>query len=120
LQRVLKFVAAAVGLVLVVGTLGTMIAGPDSRQAVWVGVGLALLIQIVLLLTLFVWAFAERPMLAHGVGMLGRLFAVGCLALFWAPSAVLPAAPLLFSLVAALFLTTLLEPLFLVSNQTGR
>jgi hypothetical protein len=96
-----------------VGLIGGGVAPPESARAVWLGAGIALVIQVVLFVVLFVVAFARQPMLAHGLGMLGRLVAVGVVALFWVPMAGVPAAPLLFSLVAVLFLTTLVEPLLI-------
>jgi hypothetical protein len=120
LHRALKFAVAAAGFALLVGVVGSAIAGPEHRGAVWSGAAVALVIQLVLCLLLFRWVFAGRPLLAHGVGMLGRLTAVGLLALFWVPWAGVPAAPLLFSVLAVFFLTTLLEPLFLFSFSGSR
>jgi hypothetical protein len=52
--------------------------------------------------------------------MLGRLSAVGLLALFWVPMSGHPAAPLMFSLVSVFFVTTLLEPVFLIRPSPTR
>jgi len=120
LRRALSFALAAATFSLLIGVVGAAIAGPDGRRAVWIGVGLALGIQLVLASSLFLWLFSGRPLLAHGVGMVARFATVGTVALFWVPWAGLPAAPLLFSLVTVFFLTTLLEPLFLFSLSTAR
>jgi hypothetical protein len=53
------------------------------------------------------------------LGMLGRFVALVVLSFVWVPLAGLPAAPLLLSVVAVMFLTTLMEPLFLFS-RTGK
>lgn len=97
-----------------------MLVGPESRQAVWVGVLVALVFQLLLFVVLFVVALAKQPMLAYGLSMLGRFFVVASVALFWAPWLQLPAAPLLFSLVTVFFVTTLIEPLFLLGKPTAR
>jgi hypothetical protein len=115
-----KFALASAAISLVIGMAGSAIAGPEGSRAVWVGVGVGLVIQLVICLVLFLWVFSGQPLLAHGLGMLGRLMAVGTLALFWVPWAGLPAAPLLLSVVAVFFLTTLLEPIFLFSLSTSR
>ncbi len=120
MQRAVKFGLWALGLGLLVGLIGTGIAGPEGRLAVWLGVGVALVVQLVLFVALFVLAFAERPLVAHGLGILGRLLALVALALYWLPWTGIPAAPVLFSLVAVFFVTTLLEPLFLFRLTTGR
>jgi hypothetical protein len=120
LQRALQYGLVSAGVALVVGVMGGLISGAESRQAVWFGVVAAYLIQLVLFVALFVVAFASKPLLAHGLGMLGRLMAVGTFALFGVPWVGLPAAPLLFSLVAVLFVTTLFEPLFLLGAHNER
>jgi hypothetical protein len=120
LQRALKFGLSSAAIALVIGWMGSAIAGPEATGAVWTGVAVALVIQVVICLVLFLWVFSGKPLLAHGLGMLGRLMAVGTLALFWVPWAGLPAAPLLFSAVAVFFVTTLLEPIFLFSLSTSR
>lgn len=120
MDRALKFALVAAGFSLLVGAVGGWIAGPEHRQVVWLGVGLAYAIQVVFFVGFFVVAFASQPLLAHGLGMLGRLMIVGSVALFWVPWAGVPAAPFLFSLVAALFVTTLVEPLFLVRIPSAR
>jgi hypothetical protein len=119
-QEALKYTVVAAALSLLIGVIGGLVAGPEARQAVWIGVAIAFVFQLLLFVLLFVVALAPQPMLAHGLGMLGRLFIVGSVALFWAPWADLPAAPLLFSLVTVFFVTTLIEPLFFVSKPTAR
>jgi hypothetical protein len=119
-QKAVRYTFLAAALSLLVGAAGSWVAGPESRQAIWIGVAIALVFQLVLFVLLFVVTLAKHPMLAYGLSMLGRFFIVGTVALFWAPWANLPAAPLLFSLVAVFFVTTLIEPLFLLSKPTAR
>lgn len=120
LTPMLKFVLVAALMTVVIGGVGGMVSAPEHHTAVWLGAGLAFFGQLLLVALFFGFTFATRPLLAHGMGMLGRLLLVGTVALFWVPWAGLPAAPLLFSLVAVLFTTTLIEPLFLVSLSTDR
>ncbi len=120
LEREAKFALSAAGTAALVGLAGAALAGPEGRIAVAVGVVVALLVQVGLFRLLFVGLFADRPLLAHGMGMLFRLAAIVIAALIWVPWAALPAAPFLFSLVAVFFVTTLLEPLFMFSFTTAR
>ena len=106
-----RFGTAAAGLTLLVGAVGGLLVRPEAREAVWAGAAIALVIQVVLFVGLFVLAFAEKPLLAHGLGILGRFTALAVLAFVGAPLVGLPVAPLLFSAVSVLFLTTLMEPL---------
>ena len=107
------FGTAAAGLTLLVGAIGGLLVPADAREAVWVGAVIAFVVQIVLFVGLFVVAFARHPFLAHMLGIVGRFAALAMLAFIWVPLADLPAAPLLFSAVSVLFLTTLMEPLVL-------
>lgn len=88
---------------------------PAARVSVWVGAGLALAVQAACFCAL--WAGARRggtgflAAWAGGVAMrLAALLALG----FWGVEALdLVPAPALFSLVGALFLLVLLEPVAL-------
>jgi len=117
LTETLKFIGYAAVLTILVGVVGSWVAGPEASGAIWLGAGLAFLIQFVLFVVLFVIAFSSRPLLAHGLGMLGRFAAFGAVMLLWVPFAGVPAAPLLFSLVTVLFMTTLVEPLILIQRK---
>lgn len=120
LEREAKFALSATGTAVLVGLAGAALTGPQGRVAVAAGVAVALFVQLGLFRLLFVALFADRPLLAHGMGMLFRLVAVAIAALIWVPWASLPAAPFLFSMVAVFFVTTLLEPLFMFSFKTAR
>lgn len=100
----------------VVGLAGVSIVGLGGAAAVALGAGIGLLVQVLLFWVLFVWAFPTRLMLAYGLGVAGRFVVVGWVALVWAPRSGMSAATILFSLVAVLFLSTLLEPVFLKSG----
>jgi hypothetical protein len=117
--RAFQYSVAAAALTLLVGVIGGLLVPADARQAVWLGAAFAFAIQVVLFVVLFVVAFGSRPLLAHGLGMLGRFAAFAAVALFWIPLTRVPAAPLLFSLITVLFLTTLVEPIILF-RRTGK
>ena len=61
----------------------------------------------------------SRRLLAHLVGMLGRLLVFGVAALVWIPRWGLPPAPTLFSLVTVFFVTTLAESRFVRSQESS-
>lgn len=101
--------------VLVAGAL-VWLAGwalaPEGVRGVSAGVGVGVAFQL-LLFGLMTTAFPGRPMIAFGVGMLGRMVLVIAAALVIVPAAGFAAAPFLFSLVTVLFTTTLLEPVLM-------
>lgn len=103
------------GAVLVAGAL-VWLAGwalaRDGVRGVSAGVGVGMAFQL-LLFALLVTAFPGRPLIAYGVGMVGRMVLVVAAALVVVPVSGLPAAPFLFSLVTVLFTTTLLEPVLM-------
>lgn len=103
-----------------VAALGGVIAAPEDRSAVWVGAGLAVSVQLLLFVLFFLIVLREHPLAAHGLSIVVRFLVFGVVALFWVPWSGIAAAPLLFSLVAVFFLTTLLEPFFLVRFTTTR
>ena len=113
MKKGFRYTLVAVIVAAVAGLAGGVWLDESARSGVWVGAAVALVVQVGAFWLLFVWALPERSVLAHGLGMVIRMVAVGVAALVWLPRAGLPAAPTLFSLVAVLFLTTLSEPLVL-------
>lgn len=97
------------GISAVVLGAGLALAGPGQRDAVVAGVGIAAAWQVVVFAVTLL-ALGHNAIAAFGVGMLSRLLLVGATALLGVPVLKLPAAPLLFSMVTVLFLTTLIEP----------
>ena len=83
MQKAVRYSLLAAALSLLVGVAGTLMVAPESRQAVWIGVFVALVFQLLLFVLFFALAFRKQPMLAYALGMLGRLFVVGSVALFW-------------------------------------
>ena len=116
------YTVAAVLIAVAVGLAGSGLVGDAGRAGIRAGVAIGLAVQVAGFWLFSVWAFPDRPVLAHGVGMLMRLLAVGLVALVWVPRSAAPAGPTLFSLVAVLFLTMLVEPMALkigASRRTG-
>lgn len=97
----------------VVALAGLSIVGREGAEAVGAGVGIGMALQVLLFWVLFVWVFPRRQVLAYALGIPGRFVVVGWVALVWAPRSGMSPATILFSLVAVLFLSTLLEPVFL-------
>lgn len=110
--------AAAVGLLVAVA--GTMLVRGEAVPGVWVGAGAAVVVQAFIYWTLFVRAFPDRKVVAHAVGVAIRFVAVAVVALWGVTGLGLAAAPTLFSMVACLFGSTLLEAYFVQRNPAGR
>ena len=113
MRRGAWYTVAAVLVAVLVGTIGGAAAGEAREAGVWAGAAIGVAVQVAGFWLLFVWALPGRPVLAHGLGTLTRLAAVGAVALVWLPRSGFPAAPTLLSLVAVFFLTMLVEPMAL-------
>ena len=107
------YTVAAVLIGVAVTLAGGALVGDAGRAGIRSGAAIGAAAQVAGFWILSVWALPRKPVLAHGVGMLVRLVVVGLVALVWVPRSGLPAAPTLFSLVAVLFLTMLVEPMAL-------
>lgn len=116
MRRGVVFTLVALVVALVVGGLGTVGRDEAGRTGVWVGVAIGFLIQVVGFWLLFVFAFPGRVVLAHGLGMLIRMLALGVVALVWLPVSGLRPAPTLLAMVGVLFLTMLVEPVVLKTS----
>lgn len=101
------------GAAVAVATGGTLAAGaalaPERFGSVLAGALVGAGFQL-LLFALAAAALPEKRFAAYGIGMLGRMLLVAVAALVVVPAAKLAAAPFLFSLLAVLFATTLIEP----------
>jgi hypothetical protein len=109
---------AALAILVIAGVVwvaGSAMVSPEGRVGVTVGVALGAVWQLLVLSVLAV-TMRGNPLIAHGVGMLGRLAMLGVAALVLVPRAGLPAEPTLFAMVTVLFATTLIEP---VAFSTG-
>ena len=116
MKRGVVFTAAALAVAAVVGMVGAMGVDEAGREGVWVGVAIGFAVQVVGFWLLFVFAFPDRVVLAHGLGVLIRMLALGVVALVWLPVSGLRAAPTLLAMVGVLFLTMLVEPLVMKTS----
>ena len=104
--------ASAMAALLVLGA-GVALAGPEGSSGVIAGTVSALLVQVAVFWALFVVLLPRQRGLAHGLGAMIRFAAVAVMAFWGLAGWGLAPVPTLFSMVACLFVTTLLEPLFL-------
>ena len=93
------------------GVASAFLAGPD-RQAVWVSASLAFVVQMVAFMVVQVLP-AKDLMLGWGLGAILRLMSVVIFGLFVAKVWRAPIAPALISYALFLFVTTVVEPVFL-------
>lgn len=108
----LSFTGIAAGVAGAVALLGAGMVAPPAREGVWAGVAVAFACQTIVFWLLFVGIFPDRRVLAHLMGVLGRLLVFALTALVWVPRSGLPPAPTLLSLVAVFFVTTIAESMF--------
>lgn len=108
-----KFTVGTIAIGVLVALTGALASGGDAARGVVWGAAAGAVVQIVIFWGLFVWAFPGQSGLAHGLGIFVRFVAVGGMAFVGAEAVGLPAAPTLFSMVACLFGSTLLEALIL-------
>lgn len=116
MRRGIRFTLAALAVAVLVGFLGAMGRDEAARSGVWAGVAIGFAVQVLGFWLLFVFAFPERAVLAHGLGVLVRMLALAVVALVWLPISGLRAAPTLLAMVGVLFLTMLVEPLVMKTS----
>lgn len=113
MKRALSFAGAS--LLLIVGmawVLTKFWPDPMAQQSIWFSAGIALGVQIIGFF--FVRFLAPTHVIAGwGAGMILRFLVLALHALLGVRLMDFPAAPALLSLVTFLFLSTLIEPLFL-------
>ena len=85
---------------------------PEASRAIWTSVGVAVAVQVLALILGRSFG-KDRVMLGWGLGALLRLLTVFVYGFAIVPMLGLPMAPALLSLVAILFVTTLIEPFLL-------
>lgn len=115
----IRFTVVAAAISVAVAVVGALAVSPPARPGVYVGAGLAFALQVLVFWLLAVWLFPGRGMMTYGLGLLGRMFVFGVVALALAPRAGLALIPTLFSLAGVFWVTTMVEPLFLkIRTQT--
>ncbi|MEX2582080.1 MAG: hypothetical protein WD766_02330 [Gemmatimonadota bacterium] len=117
-----RYTAGTVLVAIAVVIGGVFLAGGDAMRGVLWGTAVAVMLQVAIFWTLFVWALPTQRGLAYGIGVLVRFMAVALMAFGGVSAMGLPLAPTLFSMVGCLFGSTLLEALFIQrqdSVETG-
>lgn len=116
-----SFALASAALALLVALAGLGIAGVGVVREVVSGAAVGWAVQAALFALCVEWLFPGRLVPAYVMGMVSRLLLIAVAAWIWVPLAGLEAAPTLLSLVAVLFLTTVLEPvLFAAAERRAR
>lgn len=106
------YAASCLGLIAVLGAIAWVFAGPAGRQAVLASAGLAFVVQMIA----FTVARLLQPrhlVLGWGLGSVLRLITLVLFAVVVARLWRAPLTPALLSFAAFLFVTTVVEPIFL-------
>lgn len=112
MKRVSQYVALCIGIIAVLAAIGSAFATGASREAVWASASLAFVVQM-LAFTVARLMPPAQLMVGWGLGAILRLFAVVVYGIFIAKVWGAPIAPALLSFVGFLFVTTVVEPVFL-------
>jgi hypothetical protein len=108
-----RYVAATVGLVLLVGALLSLLfRGPGDAAAIWLSAGVCIAVQLAAS-SLGRLAGHNNVMARMGIGAILRLLTLVVYALLVAKLLMLPLTAALVSIAAFFFLTTLIEPLLI-------
>jgi hypothetical protein len=92
--------------------LAVMFAGRAGRDAIWASASLAFLVQMIAFMVVRLLP-AEQVMIGWGLGAILRLASVVVWGVFVAKVWRMPIVPALVSYAGFLFVTTLVEPVFL-------
>ena len=106
------YVASCIVAIALLGAITWGFLGPAAREVLLVSGGLAVAVQAVAF-TVARMLQRRNPMLGWGLGSLLRLVVLGLYAIVVAKVWRVPAAPALLSFVGFLFVTTVIEPVFL-------
>ena len=112
MKSYLGFAAACVAIIAVIGAVASLVVGPDARQAILASGLVALVVQLAAF-TVTRLLQPAHAMVGWGIGSGMRFIALVLYAVvvakLWRP----PVAAALLSFTGFLFVTTLVEPLFL-------
>ena len=107
-----EYLASCILIVAILGAIAWAAAGAEGQQVVFVSAGLALAVQLIAFGV--ARGFRGRNVLVGwGLGSVMRLVALVCYAVVVAKVWRAPLMPALLSFVAFLFVTTVVEPVFL-------
>lgn len=115
MSRAVRFALAAGAVTLLVILVGMGMVDAPGRRGVYVGATVGFASQVALFWGL-TELFPRKPLVVYGVGMMGRFVVLAITAFSLVPGAGLPPVPTLFSLVATLFATTVVEPILLAAD----
>ena len=116
MKRALTFAVTCVALIAVVWLLAVVLFPNEAgRQSLGVAAAVAFVVQVVAFLVAREFAKRQNVMAGWGIGILLRFVALLLFGLVAVPAFALPLAPALLSLAVFLFVSTLIEPLFLKS-----
>ena len=112
MKRDAQYLALCAGIILLIAAVISLLAEGGARQAVWISASLALVVQVITF-TVARLMPPERLMVGWGLGALLRLVFLVLYGVVVAQLWRSTVAPALLSFVAFLFVTTLVEPVFL-------
>jgi len=113
------YALTALGLTALAAALTARLVGESSTTAVWVGAGVALVVQLAAFAALVALRDRGTLFLAGWVGgILLRFGAVGVMGVWLSRTEALPRSAAMVSLVGFVFLLLLLEPVFLRRKLT--
>jgi hypothetical protein len=113
-KRVLQFTAACAALIGALWTILVLVmTGTMTRQALSIGAITAFIVQVAAFLVARNMAQRKNVMAGWGIGIALRFAALLIFALIVVPRLGLPLSASLLGLAAFLFVSTLIEPLFL-------
>jgi hypothetical protein len=115
----LRYTLAALAVAALVAGAGVAFVDAGHRDGVLTGAGMGAVVQIAAFWIFAVWLYPGRMWHGYGLGMLVRFAAFAAAAFLVVPTAGLPLAATLFSLVCVFWLTTLVEPVFLKTRTSN-
>jgi hypothetical protein len=114
MKRTIFFAVTCVAVIAVVWLLAEVLFPDDAgRQALGTAAAVAFVVQMVAFLVARDFARRKNVMAGWGIGIALRFVALLLFGLVAVPMFALPLAPALVSLAVFLFVSTLIEPLFL-------
>ena len=114
MMRIVKFAAASAAAIAAVWAIGMLLVSDDAaRRALGITALLAFVVQMVAFAIARAWVKKQNVMAGWGIGIALRFAALLLFGLIGVPRLGLPVGASLLALAMFLFVTTLIEPLFL-------
>lgn len=112
MKRVAQYVVLSIGIIGAMGAIASVFTAGQSREAVWASASLAFVVQMVAFTVVRLMP-PQQVVVGWGLGAALRLVAVLMYGLVVATVWRAPVAPALLSFVGFLFVTMVVEPVFL-------